>query len=187
MKTIIFLVAIFAIAASRGIVYPVEWPWSQFEPLKTVDNFAIERFLGHWFEIASIPNSWDFWGSGCNCSQSDYTANYDGTIKVVNVCNFNSTFTNVTRIEGTAWMTDKPSKLQVEYFYPLNSRLWIMEIDNNYGYALIGEPSRKKLWILSRYPYLDMRIYNHLVTMAAYQGFPTEKLRLTEQSCGWLN
>mmetsp|Transcript_11686 Transcript_11686/g.13474 ORF Transcript_11686/g.13474 Transcript_11686/m.13474 type:complete len:185 (+) Transcript_11686:35-589(+) len=184
MKAIILFVAMLAVISARGIVFPIEWPWSKFEPLETVDNFSIDRYLGHWYEIASIPY---YWERGCNCSQVEYSYNYDGTIKVMNLCEYNSTYTNITRVEGTAWITDKPSKLEVEYNFPITSRHWILYCDPNYAYVLVGEPSRSRLWIYSRYPALDRRIIHNLVTFASYRGFPVEKLEMTNQTCGWLS
>ena len=180
MRTIIFLAAIVALASCKGIVFPIEWPWTHFDPLDTADNLVIEKYLGKWYEIAVIPF---YWERDCLCTYANYSLNTDGSIKVQNSCKYKSLDANFTTMTATAWVAESPSKLQVEFFYPFDARYWVLRIDNNHTYALIGEPTRKYLWILSRTPTLDTKTFNDLITYARLVGFPVDKLVKTVQEC----
>ena len=52
---------------------------------------------------------------------------------------------------------------------------------SNYEYAVVGEPDRKYLWILSRSPQMDEALYQQLLQKMAAKGFNTEKMIRTSQ------
>ena len=47
------------------------------------------------------------------------------------------------------------AKLKVWFFWPFKGDYWIIDLDPDYQWAVVGVPSRKYLWILSRTPTLD--------------------------------
>ncbi|XP_049386188.1 temperature-induced lipocalin-1-like [Solanum stenotomum] len=95
-------------------------------------------------------------------------------------------------IEGTAYKADPNSdeaKLKVRFYVlpflpiiPVTGDYWVLYIDEDYQYALIGQPSRRYLWILSRRTCLDDEIYNQLVEKAKEEGYDVSKLHKTPQS-----
>lgn len=180
MKTIIVLFAIFALACSKGVLFPLEWPWSKFDDVEVVDKLDLQKYLGHWYEIAAIPYHFE---KGCHCSQANYSVNTDGTIKILNACKRDSVNNKYDVKEGKAWVKGNPAKLQLEFFFPFDARYWVLQVDRKYRYAMVGEPTKKHLWILSRTPTLSKRIYKKLVKFAENQGFPTNELEMTDQSC----
>ena len=172
MKTIFLFAALIVITSCRATR-------TGYDPLDTADNFVLEKYVGKWYEIAALPNEFEV---GCRCVQADYSLNTDGTIKVVNSCN-NGTGTNFTSITGTAEVVEKPSKLEVKFPHSPKGRYWVLKIDDEHTYSLVGEPTRKYLWILSRQRTLDTEIYNDLVEHAKSAGFPVDKLEKTVQDC----
>ena len=82
-----------------------------------------------------------------------------------------------------AWVpdADAPAKLKVQFFWPFRGDYWIIELDPEYRYAVVGHPSRDYLWILARTPTLDSELYESLLARIAARGFDVERLNVTPQ------
>ncbi|HEY6906338.1 MAG TPA: lipocalin family protein [Ignavibacteriaceae bacterium] len=122
------------------------------EPV-TVDKVILTRYTGLWYEIAKIPNS--FQKKCISSSTALYSLNEDGTIKVMNSCRNKEKEKSTT--EGVARVVDTKtnSKLEVSFVSIFGIHLfwgdyWIIGLDDEYSYAVIGTPDRKYGWILSR-------------------------------------
>ncbi|GLJ08233.1 hypothetical protein SUGI_0084570 [Cryptomeria japonica] len=152
--------------------------------LEVVKGLNLERYMGRWYEIASIPSRFQP-KDGVN-TQATYTLNPDNTVHVLN-----ETWSNGKRgsIEGSAYKVDLQSdeaKLKVKFYvppflplFPVLGDYWVMAIDEDYRWAMVGQPSRKSLWILSREPELDEEIYNQLLDKAREQGYNVDLLHKT--------
>jgi apolipoprotein D and lipocalin family protein len=150
-------------------------------PLETVDYVDVQRYLGKWYEIALLPNSFQ---KGCCCTTAEYSLINPETIRVINTCNKDSVDGKVQMIEGKAFVVKNSgnAKLRVQFFRPFKGDYWILELDKeNYSCALVGAPGRKFLWILSREPEMDVAVYSMLVEKAKQKGFDVTKLQKTKQ------
>jgi apolipoprotein D and lipocalin family protein len=151
------------------------------EPLSVVDQVDLDRYQGRWYEIASFPNRFQ---RGCVATTADYSPRNDGRIRVVNECRDGSFDGELRSIEGVAWVSDEGdgnAKLQVQFFWPFRGAYWIIELDPDYRYAVVGHPNRKYLWILSRDPTLAPSIYSELLRRIEELGFDVSRLNLTAQ------
>jgi apolipoprotein D and lipocalin family protein len=151
--------------------------------LKTAPFVDLSRYAGQWYEIARYPNKFQ---EGCVGSKATYTLTDDGKIKVLNEC-YNDSFSGKLRAaKGKAWVVDKETnaKLKVSFFWPFAGDYWIIELGLNYEYAVIGHPDRKYLWILSRSPDIDEKVYQSILAMLQEQGYDTEKLIRETQKRG---
>ncbi len=74
------------------------------------------------------------------------------------------------------------SKLKVTFFWPFSGDYWIIDLDPDYRWAVVGEPGRRYLWILSREPQLASALYQQIVERAKQRGFDTGKLLKTRQA-----
>ena len=74
------------------------------------------------------------------------------------------------------------TKLKVTFFWPFSGNYWIIDLDPGYRWAVVGEPGRNYLWILSREPRLDETLYDRIVESAKRQGYAVERLVKTAQS-----
>ncbi|KAL7237587.1 hypothetical protein ACSBR2_003816 [Camellia fascicularis] len=156
----------------------------EMEVVKGVD---LERYMGRWYEIASFPSRFQP-KNGIN-TRATYTLKEDGTVNVLN-----ETWNDGKRgyIEGTAYKADPNSdegKLKVKFYVPpflpiipVVGDYWVLYLDDDYHHALIGEPSRKYLWILCRENHLDEEIYNKLVEKAKEEGYDVSKLHKTQHT-----
>ena len=73
------------------------------------------------------------------------------------------------------------AKLKVQFFWPFRGKYWIIDLAEDYSYAVVGHPNRKYLWILSRTPVMDQEIYNEILKRAKDKGFDIGKLKMTIQ------
>lgn len=157
--------------------------------LRVVTGVDLERYQGRWYEIASIPSRFQP-KDGTN-TRATYTLKPDGTIKVVN-----ETWSKGKRgsIEGVAWKADANSdeaKLKVRFWVPpflpvipVTGNYFVLALDPEYNWSLVGEPTRKYLWVLCREPHLSDDTYDRLLELAVTQGYDVSKLHKTEHPEG---
>jgi apolipoprotein D and lipocalin family protein len=148
---------------------------SNMKPLETVNNVDINRYIGEWYEIARYEHRFQ---EGCVRSKATYSLRDDGKITVVNEC-FGKSFSEKLRsVTGKAWVVDKETnaKLKVSFFWPFSGDYWIIDLGENYEYAVVGHPYRKYLWILSRTPEMDENVYNGILDRLEKQDYDTSKL-----------
>ena len=154
---------------------------SKFSKLETVPNVDLQKYIGEWHEVARL----DHWfQKGCVDSKATYSLREDGDIEVLNECRMKSENGKIKKATGRAWIVDSDTnaKLKVQFFLKsiklsfLAGDYWIIALDDNYQYAMLGEESRKYLWILSREKNLPENTLNDLITKAERDGFPTQEL-----------
>lgn len=148
--------------------------------LQSVNSVDLNRYTGVWYEIAKYPNRFQR-----DCDR-DTTATYslmeNGKVKVLNVC-FNKEGKE-KRAEGSAKVVDEVThaKLKVTFFWPFYGDYWIIDLDKDYQYAVVGEPSRNYLWILSRTPQMDDTLYQSVLKNITNAGYDISKLVKTKQT-----
>lgn len=147
------------------------------QSLPTVQKVDVKRYMGKWYEIASFPQRFQ---RGCSCTVAEYTLNENGTVKVDNSCN---AYGKKKQSIGKAKVVDKETnaKLKVTFFWPFWGKYWIIDLADDYSYAVVGHPNREYLWILSRKPQMDKKLYDDIVERAKAKGFDVSKLNVTEQ------
>ncbi len=148
--------------------------------LTTVASVDLKRYLGTWYEIARFDHSFE---RGCVGVTANYSENPDGTIRVVNRCR-KQTLTGPEDIaEGTAQVQDRTSnaKLSVTFFWPFEGDYWILALGTNYEWALVGEPSGRYLWILSRTPRIEDALRQSLIVKLVALGYKTDALIWVQQ------
>jgi apolipoprotein D and lipocalin family protein len=150
------------------------------KPLSVVPYVDLNRYTGTWYEIARYPNSFQ---EGCVGSRATYTLRDDGKLSVLNEC-YDKTFNGKIRsAKGKAWVVDKETnaKLKVSFFWPFAGDYWIIDLGNNYEYAIIGHPKRKYLWILSRTREMEGDIYEAILSRLRDKQYDTSRLMKTLQ------
>ena len=151
-------------------------------PLRTVERVDLQRYLGRWYEIATIPMSFQ---KGCTGVTATYSLRPDGDIKVVNTCRQDSLDGPERSAEGKAWSVDPSNaKLEVQFFWPFHGSYWVIDLDPEYRWAVVGHPSRKYLWILSRTPRMDDATYEGILSRLREQAYDLSLLVKTPQPAG---
>jgi len=146
--------------------------------LKTVEHVDIDRYLGTWHEIAAFPQ---WFQRGCVNSKAEYSKRDDGLIKVVNSCNEGCANGPVKVSIGKAKIVPDSgnAKLKVSFFWFFYGDYWVVDLDADYQWAVVGHPGRDYLWILCRSPEMDRKVYDGICDRLKAQGYQLEKLVVT--------
>jgi len=149
-------------------------------PLKAVSKVDLSRYLGTWYEIASYPQRFQ---KGCTATTATYSRRPDGEVRVVNRCRKGSLQGKLDTATGRARPTDTQTnaKLEVTFFWPFWGAYWIIDLGENYEYAVVGHPGRDYLWILSRTPQIDDAVYAGILERIKRKGYPLDRLQKTLQ------
>ena len=170
----IFLVSFLTFAAFVSVALE-----GKKDELEVVQSVNLTRYVGRWYEISRLPNS--FQKKCADTVTANYTMRGDGTIEVINRCRKPSGEYATAKGKAKIVDTKTNAKLKVTFFWPFYGDYWILDLGPNYEYAVVGEPGRKYLWILSRSPQMDEALYQELLQRMAAKGFNTEKMIKTSQ------
>lgn len=149
------------------------------KPLETVKSVDVNRYMGLWYEIATIPQSFQ---KGCYCTTAEYTLSEKGFVIVKNSCKKDSVNGPEKQIEGKAFIVKNTNntKLKVQFFWPFRGKYWIIDLADDYSYAVVGHPNRKYLWILSRTPLMNEEIYQQIIDRLKEKEYNTDLLVRTQ-------
>ena len=149
-------------------------------PLQSVARVDLPRYVGTWYEIASYPHRFQ---RGCVASRAEYALRDDGQVSVRNECRQGSLDGPFKSVEGRARVVDPVSnaRLAVTFFWPFWGDYWIIDLDPDYQWAVVGHPSRNYLWILSRSRSLDEALYQRIVAGLPARGYDPLRLQRTLQ------
>lgn len=153
---------------------------SSNQTLQTVENVSLEKYQGIWFDIAHLPQKFQ---DDCKCVTAEYTVRND-YVEVFNTCH-NKETGQVSTITGKAFQTspNEDGQLEVQFFWPFKGDYYIIKLEPDYSYAMVGAPDRESLWILSRTPNAAAVVLKDYLNYAEELGFNTSNLTYTDQSC----
>jgi apolipoprotein D and lipocalin family protein len=146
------------------------------EPEKPVD---LDRYLGLWFEIGRYENRFERGGEAVT---AEYHKRPDGLIEVINTCRRGSISGSLRTATGRASVVpgSHNAKLKVRFFGPFSGNYWVLDRDDNYAWSIVGEPTGRYLWLLSRAPAPEPQIRERLRVRAAELGYDTTLIRWTQ-------
>jgi len=146
-----------------------------------VKELNIDKYLGTWYEIARFDHRFERKLQGV---QANYSMRKDGKIKVVNSGykgGLNGKYKSVTGKAKIPDPVNEPARLKVSFFWFFYGDYYVMELDKDYQWAVIGSSSDDFLWILSRKPQLKQEVLNDLISRIKKRGYDTSKLQMVEQ------
>lgn len=164
--------ALAGFAALRRKRHPVGNPHVP-EPLRPV---SLPDYLGLWYEVARYDQVFE---KGCEGVTATYSLRPDGKIGIVNSCRTAQGQARVSR--GTAKLVPgtQGAKLKVSFFGPVYiGNYWVLDHAQDYGWSIVGDPSGRYLWLLSRAP-LSGEALRGLIGRAAALGYDTSQLVIT--------
>jgi apolipoprotein D and lipocalin family protein len=148
-------------------------------PLKPVEHVDLPRYMGTWYVIGNIPN---FAERGKVATADEYRLKPDGEID--NIYHYRKGFDQPEKTwHGKAWLPDPKdtARWKVQLLWPFRSDYTILALDQEYRVTMVGLPSRKLLWIMSKDKTIDDAAYQRLIEAARAQGFPVEQMRKVPQ------
>lgn len=151
---------------------------SKHEPLNTVKKVELNKYLGTWYEIARYEHTFE---KDCKNVTATYKLKDENKIEVINQCTDIHTNEKKKAI-GIAFAKDETfSKLRVSFFRPFYGDYWILMLDKDYKYAVVGAPSREYLWILAREKTISSDTKKSILEELPSLGFTINKLIWTIQ------
>ena len=140
-----------------------------------VKELVLDKYLGTWYELARYDHSFE---RGLEGVTATYSMREDGKIKVLNSGYKGGLDAKKSEAIGKAKIPDAkiPAKLKVSFFWIFYGDYFVMELDDDYQWAVIGSKSDKYLWILSRTPQMDPSIYKDLLDRLTKRGYDVSKL-----------
>ena len=129
----------------------IRFPWFP----NTVEDLQVDKYIGKWYEVASTKPRFQ---EDCFCITAEYKVLAEDELEVINTCRLSGVDGELDVATGTARIPDldEKSKLNVNFGgirLPFTN-YWIIEVGQNYEYAVVSSPFRNPIWILSREPSL---------------------------------
>lgn len=156
-------------------------------PLRTVNSVDLNRYAGKWYEIAKYPNR--FQRQCVANTTAQYTLKENGRIEVLNSCTKKDGTTDSAKAEARVADKSSNAKLKVRFvpggfsWLPFVwANYWVVDLADDYSYAVVTEPGRNYFWILSRTPAMDEEVYRSIITRAAAMGFDVSRIVRTPQN-----
>jgi len=174
-------VALVAVGATLGAE-------SDLAPPKTVPDLDLARYEGRWYEVARKPNR--FQKACASDVLVQYTRLADGRIEVFNQCSeADGDLRSVTGVARRPAPEEHPARLEVRFapaflsFLPMVwADYWVIDLDPEYRWAVVGGPERKYFWVLSRTPDLPTEVLNGILERAKGQGYELSDLLRSKHS-----
>lgn len=146
------------------------------QPVKAVD---LERYSGRWYEIARYETSFE---RGCEGVTADYRLLENGGVEVINRCRKGSPAGPLKVAKGRAKVVlgSGNAKLKVSFFGPFFGDYWVLDHADDYAWSIVGEPSGRYLWLLSRTAQPAPAIRKVIDDRVRELGYDTSLIRETQ-------
>jgi len=149
-------------------------------PLKTVDHVDLTRYVGDWYVFAHIPYSLE---KGKVGTLDHYALRPDGRFDNIFKFRRGTLDAPLEQWNGVAWVHNKETNAEwrVQFVWPLRVPYLIIDLAKDYQWSVIGYPSRKLAWVLSRNPVLDEATYAGILQRLKAQGYDETLLEKVPQ------
>jgi apolipoprotein D and lipocalin family protein len=154
------------------------------QKIKVAETVKLDWYAGQWYEIASNSHRFQ---KGCRCTTTEFEMiTGHNAVRVINRCiRFNGNRSKVSVFRGKAFVAGQPdsTKFKVQFFWPFREDYIIIALAYDGSWALVGHPTGKYLWILSREAFMPSYIYDQILELVKQKGYDPKKLLKTPQNC----
>jgi len=177
MKMLAVIIAVLAVIALLGVVVSRSAP---SEPLATVERVDLDRFMGDWYVIASIPT---FIETDAHNAIESYRLDDDGTIDTVFSFHQGGFDGEPKRYNPRGFLlnTETNAEWGMQFVWPIKADYRIIYLDPEYQTTVIGRNRRDYVWIMAREPAMDAAEYDAIVRQIGNSGYDTNKLQRVPQ------
>lgn len=144
-------------------------------PLSTVAQVDLPRFMGDWYVFAHIP----YWLEKGKVGTLDrYALRPDGRIENSYLFRRGTLDAPLEEWKGIAWVHDTSTNAEwrVQFLWPFRVPYLVLDLDPHYQWAVIGHPSRKLAWVLTRQTTLPEPVYQSILRRLSHQGYDPAQL-----------
>jgi len=166
MKTLAFLAAMLLAACSTA---------PKPNPLRTVDRVDLDRFMGDWYVLGTIP----WFVEKNNVGTMDiYRMRPDGKIDVTYAFHKKSLDAPRQEMKALARVVDTKSNAEwrVQFLWPFEAPFLVIDLSPDYRFTTIGYPDRSLIWIMGRSPEVSDEDYARLLANAGEQGYDVSRI-----------
>lgn len=149
--------------------------------MKTVNYVDIERFMGDWYVIANIPT---FIEKEATNAIESYRLDEDGNIATTFTFFKKSSPKKMVKYTPKGYIIDKKSNAEwrMQFLWPFKSKFLIINLDKDYQNTVIGHPSKKYVWIMSRNPVVENNEYQKIIENLSSIGYDISKIKEVPQN-----
>jgi apolipoprotein D and lipocalin family protein len=142
-------------------------------PNKTVEKVDMKRFSGTWYSLYSIPTMFD---KGSRETITHYTLNDEGYYNVVTTCKENEG--KIRSVKSKIFPVDgaHDGRMKAQFIWPIRVDYWVIDLADDYSWAVVGHPDYRFLFVMSRKPEMDKTLYDKIVAKCKAMGYPVENL-----------
>lgn len=139
-----------------------------------IQNFNSKKYLGKWYEIARFDFRFE---KNLNNVTATYSMKDNGNIKVDNR-GYDYIKNKWKESIGEAKFVENENvaRLKVSFFKPIWAGYNVIDMDDNYKYALVAGNNLDYLWILSREKTVPQEYKDRFLEKAKKLGYKTENL-----------
>jgi len=141
---------------------------------KPVVKVDLNKFSGKWYSLSSIPTMFD---KDTKETTTNYTLNKDGYYNVVTIAKKGED--NEVKTYKSKLFPDKDdnaAQMKAQFIWPIKVDYWVIDIADDYSYAVVGHPDFKFLFIMSRKPTMPQGEFDKIVAKCKAMGYPVDKL-----------
>lgn len=154
---------------------------SELPPLQATETVVdIERFMGDWYVVGSIPIDLPFASeAGAHNAVESYALQDDGSIDTRYRFRKDSFDGPLKSFNPTGFIynTETNAEWRMQFLWPFKSAYLIVHVDENYSETIIGVPNRKYIWLMVRDPDISDSEYQRLVDMADDLGYDVSRIQ----------
>ncbi|NNF18017.1 MAG: hypothetical protein HKN70_14830 [Gammaproteobacteria bacterium] len=145
-------------------------------PIQTAEYVDLERFMGDWYVIASIPT---FIEKHAYNAIETYELEEPGVIATTFTFNKGGPDGPRKTYHPTGYVYDTESNAiwGMQFIWPFKGDYKVVYVDPDYQHTIIGRSKRDYVWIMSRSPNISAADYSALKDIVARQKYDPEKLR----------
>ena len=146
-------------------------------PITTVERVDLERFMGDWYVIASIPT---FIEKDAFNAMESYRLDDDGTVATTFKFNKGSLDGPLKQYNPRGFIRDKQSHAvwDMQFFWPFKAEYRIIFLNEAYSQTVIGRTKRDYVWIMARKKIIPEEEYANILNFLREQDYDLKDLRV---------
>ncbi len=144
-------------------------------PLPTVDRLDLDRFMGDWYVVASIPTRLE---RGAHNAVESYRLEDDGRVATTFTFREGAFDGPQKRFTPTGFVRQGTGNAVwgMQFIWPIKAEYRVMHVDPDYRTTIIGRTKRDYVWIMAREPHLPEAELEALIDRAVDAGYPRDEI-----------
>jgi len=149
-------------------------------PIPPVEQVDLDRFMGDWYVIASIPTAME---RGAHNAVETYSRGPDGRIDTVFRFRKDGPAGELETMSPTGFVREGTGNAVwgMQFVWPVKAEYIIAALADDYSDTIVARNKRDYVWIMARTPTLPESRYRQLVAEVAAMGYDTSRLRRVPQ------